>query len=130
LANLYRLDFFCYPVSQAADIAAFRADLVPVGQDQLPMLEQTNEIVRKFNHLFGHGILRECEALLSTAPKLVGIDGKAKASKSLKNCIFLSDAPPLIKEKVQKMFTDPSRQRVSDPGCVEGNVVFSYRKVT
>jgi tryptophanyl-tRNA synthetase len=118
--------FLCYPVSQAADITAFRATLVPVGEDQLPMIEQTNEIIRKFNRLYQTTYLPETSALLSKTPRLVGIDGKAKASKSLNNCIFLSDDAASIKAKVFSMYTDANHLKVSDPGMVEGNVVFSY----
>jgi tryptophanyl-tRNA synthetase len=118
--------FFCYPISQAADITAFKAKYVPVGQDQLPMIEQTNEIVRRFNRIYQCDLLVECEAKLSHAPKLIGIDGQHKASKSLGNAIFLSDEPDVIQEKVNQMYTDPNHLRVCDPGLVEGNVVFSY----
>lgn len=118
--------FFCYPVSQAADIAAFKAEAVPVGDDQLPMIEQTNEIVRKFNRIYNTTCLKEASAILSTTPRLVGIDGQSKASKSLNNAIFLADNAEEIKRKVYMMFTDPNHLRVSDPGQVEGNVVFAY----
>jgi len=118
--------FFCYPVSQAADITIFKSELVPVGEDQIPMIEQTNEIVRKFNRIYNTNILKECEVYLSKASRLVGIDGKAKASKSLGNAIFLSDSKEEIKRKVFSMFTDPDHLKVSDPGKVEGNVVFAY----
>lgn len=118
--------FFCYPVSQAADIAIFQAELVPVGDDQLPMIELTNEIVRRFNRIYNTTYLKECEAYLSHAGRLVGIDGKSKASKSLNNTIFLSDGPEEIKQKVFQMFTDPDHLKVSDPGKVEGNAVFAY----
>lgn len=120
--------FLTYPVSQAADITAFKATVVPVGADQLPVLEQGNEIVRKFNRLYGKGrqILLECQAKLSHTARLPGIDGLAKASKSLGNAIFLSDTPEMIKQKVMQMFTDSGHLRASDPGKVEGNVVFAY----
>jgi tryptophanyl-tRNA synthetase len=118
--------FLCYPISQAADITAFRATLIPVGEDQLPMLEQTNEIVRKFNRLYNSNYLLEANASLTNISRLVGIDGKAKASKSLNNCIFLRDDPQTIKEKVFAMYTDANHLKVSDPGKVAGNVVFSY----
>jgi tryptophanyl-tRNA synthetase len=118
--------FFCYPVSQAADITLFSADLVPVGHDQIPMIEQTNEIVRRFNRIYGGDCLRECAVLLSQAPRLVGIDGKAKASKSLGNAIYLSDTEADIKKKVFQMYTDPGHLKISDPGQVEGNAVFAY----
>lgn len=118
--------FFCYPINQAADITIFQAESVPVGDDQIPMIEQTNEIVRKFNRIYNSNILKECKPILSKTSRLVGIDGKAKASKSLGNCIFLSDSAEEIKQKVFQMYTDPNHIKVSDPGKVEGNVVFSY----
>ncbi|WP_131783461.1 tryptophan--tRNA ligase [Legionella gresilensis] len=118
--------FFCYPVSQAADITAFKAEAVPVGDDQVPMIEQTNEIVRKFNRIYNTDCLKEAKAILSKTPRLVGIDGQAKASKSLGNAIFLADNAEEVKRKVYMMFTDPNHLRVSDPGQVEGNVVFAY----
>lgn len=118
--------FFCYPINQAADITIFKAQLVPVGDDQLPMIEQTNEIVRKFNRIYNTDCLKECNAVLSKSSRLVGIDGKAKASKSLGNAILLSDSAEEIKKKVFQMFTDPSHIKVSDPGKIEGNAVFSY----
>ncbi len=118
--------FLCYPVSQAADITIVKGTLVPVGEDQLPLLELTNEVVRKFNRLYSTDCLKECEAYLTKTPRLIGIDGGAKAGKSLGNAIFLSDTPALIKEKVFSMFTDPDHIRVSDPGKIEGNVVFEY----
>ncbi len=118
--------FFCYPVNQAADITIFQAEFVPVGDDQLPMIEQTNEIVRRFNRIYNTDCLKECKPILSKNTRLIGIDGKAKASKSLNNAIFLSDSPEEIKQKVFNMYTDPSHIRVTDPGSVEGNVVFAY----
>ncbi len=117
--------FLCYPVSQAADITGFRATLVPVGDDQLPMIEQTNEIVRRVNRLAGKEILPECRALLSSTPRLPGIDGR-KASKSLGNAIPLTASPGEIRRLVNAMYTDPGHVRASDPGRVEGNVVFAY----
>ena len=117
--------FLCYPVSQAADITGFRATLVPVGDDQLPMIEQTNEIVRRVNHLAGAAVLRECRALLSSTPRLPGVDGR-KASKSLGNAISLSATSDEIHRLVHAMYTDPAHIRASDPGRVEGNVVFAY----
>ncbi|HEX7123500.1 MAG TPA: tryptophan--tRNA ligase [Gemmatimonadaceae bacterium] len=117
--------FFVYPVSQAADITGFRATLVPVGEDQLPMIEQTNEIVRRLNHLAGRSVLPECRALLSETPRLPGVDGR-KASKSLGNAIALSASPDEIAALVRAMYTDPGHVRASDPGQVEGNVVFAY----
>jgi tryptophanyl-tRNA synthetase len=118
--------FLCYPISQTSDIAAFKADLVPVGNDQLPILEQANEIIRKFNRVYKTQVLKEIEPYLSDIPRLVGIDGKAKASKSLNNAIFLSDSSDIIKQKVFSMYTDPDHIKISDPGRVEGNVVFTY----
>lgn len=120
--------FFCYPISQAADITAFRATHVPVGEDQLPMLEQCREIVHKFNTVYGE-TLTEPEIVLSSNKaclRLPGIDGKAKMSKSLGNCIYLSDEEDVVKKKIMSMFTDPNHLRVQDPGRVEGNPVFIY----
>lgn len=120
--------FFCYPISQAADITAFRATVVPVGEDQLPMLEQCKEIVHKFNSVYGETLvdpdimLPQNDACL----RLPGIDGKAKMSKFLGNCIYLSDEPEDIKKKVMSMYTDPDHVRVEDPGKIEGNTVFTY----
>ena len=120
--------FFCYPISQAADITAFRATVVPVGEDQLPMLEQCKDIVHKFNSVYGETLvdpdimLPQNDACL----RLPGIDGKAKMSKSLGNCIYLSDEPEDIKKKVMSMYTDPDHVRVEDPGKIEGNTVFTY----
>lgn len=120
--------FFVYPISQAADITAFRATAVPVGEDQLPMLEQCKEIVNKFNIVYGE-TLTEPEIILPSNKaclRLPGIDGKAKMSKSLGNCIYLSDEADVIKKKIMSMFTDPNHVRVEDPGKVEGNPVFIY----
>ena len=120
--------FFCYPISQAADITAFRATHVPVGEDQLPMLEQCKDIVHKFNTVYGE-TLTEPEIVLSSNKaclRLPGIDGKAKMSKSLGNCIYLSDEEDVVKKKIMSMFTDPNHLRVQDPGRVEGNPVFIY----
>ncbi len=120
--------FFCYPISQAADITAFRATTVPAGEDQMPMIEQCKEIVHKFNSVYGE-TLTEPEIVLPTNQaclRLPGIDGKAKMSKSLGNCIYLSDEPEDIKKKVMSMFTDPNHLRVEDPGRVDGNPVFIY----
>ena len=120
--------FFCYPISQAADITAFRATEVPVGEDQAPMLEQCREIVHKFNAVYGETltepkiVLPKNEACL----RLPGIDGKAKMSKSLGNCIYLSDSEEEVRKKVMSMFTDPNHLRIQDPGRVEGNPVFIY----
>ena len=121
--------FFTYPVSQAADITAFKATTVPVGEDQEPMIEQTREIVRKFNATYRNDILVEPEILLpelQSQRRLPGTDGKAKMSKSLGNCIFLSDDEKTVKQKVMGMYTDPLHVNVSDPGHVEGNMVFTY----
>lgn len=118
--------FLTYPVSQAADITAFKADLVPVGEDQLPMIEQTNEIVRTFNRVHACSTLVEAKALLSNASRLPGTDGKGKMSKSLGNVISLSDTADEVYRKVEKMYTDPNHLRIEDPGKVEGNPVFSY----
>ena len=121
--------FFTYPVSQAADITAFKATTVPVGEDQLPMIEQTKEIVRRFNQLYQREILLEPEILLpknSSQRRLPGIDGKAKMSKSLGNGIYLSDDEKTVKTKIMSMYTDPSHINIADPGHVEGNMVFTY----
>lgn len=120
--------FFCYPISQAADITAFGATAVPVGEDQMPMIEQCREIVHKFNAVYGE-TLTEPQIILpenASCCRLPGIDGKAKMSKSLGNCIYLSDEPKEIERKVMSMFTDPNHIKVSDPGRVEGNPVFLY----
>lgn len=123
--------FFTYPVSQTADITAFKANIVPVGEDQLPMLEQAREIVRKFNSIYGDTLVEPKELLPEDEKcyRLVGIDGKSKMSKSLGNCIYLSDTEEEIKNKVFSMYTDPNHIRVEDPGQVEGNVVFTYLDV-
>ena len=123
--------FFTYPVSQTADITAFKANIVPVGDDQLPMIEQAREIVRKFNSIYGETLV-EPEAMLPKSEnerRLVGTDGSAKMSKSLGNCIYLKDSAEEIKRKVFSMYTDPNHIKVSDPGKVEGNVVFTYLDV-
>ena len=120
--------FFTYPISQAADITAFKATTVPVGEDQLPMLEQTKEIVRSFNRIYGDTLV-EPEILLpdnKACLRLPGIDGKAKMSKSLGNCIYLSEEPEEIQKKIMSMYTDPGHLRVQDPGKIEGNTVFTY----
>ena len=120
--------FFTYPISQAADITAFKATTVPVGEDQEPMIEQTREIVRKFNSVYGDTLV-EPEILLpdnSACLRLPGTDGKAKMSKSLNNCIYLSDTTEDVRKRVMSMFTDPNHLRVEDPGKVEGNTVFTY----
>lgn len=121
--------FFCYPISQAADILAFKADCVPVGHDQLPMIEQANEIARRFNRLYNSNCFKNAQPLLSSASRLVGLDGKAKMSKSLNNAIYLCDEPETIKSKVFSMYTDANHLKVSDPGQVEGNTVFTYLDV-
>ena len=120
--------FFTYPISQAADITAFGADTIPVGEDQLPMIEQTKEIVHKFNSVYGDTLV-EPTAFLPTNKaclRLPGIDGKAKMSKSLGNCIYLSDTAEEVSAKIMSMFTDPNHLKVSDPGNIEGNTVFTY----
>ncbi len=120
--------FFTYPISQAADITAFQATTVPVGEDQLPMIEQTKEIVRKFNAVYGEALV-EPDALLpdnKACLRLPGTDGKAKMSKSLGNCIYLSDTEQEVRQKVMSMYTDPNHIHVDDPGQIEGNCVFTY----
>ena len=120
--------FMIYPVSQAADITAFKANIVPVGEDQLPMIEQTREIVRSFNNIYKEDVPVEPRAILPKEGlgRLPGIDGKAKMSKSLNNAIYLSDEPDVIKNKVMSMYTDPNHIRVEDPGTIENNTVFIY----
>jgi tryptophanyl-tRNA synthetase len=118
--------FLMYPVSQAADITAFKATRVPVGDDQLPMIEQTNELVKRFNNTVDREVLVECEAVLSKVSRLPGTDGKAKMSKSLGNTVALGASPDEITKAVHSMYTDPNHVRVSDPGQVEGNVVFAF----
>lgn len=120
------LGFYNYPVSQAADILLLQADLVPVGEDQVPHIELTREIVRKFKKLYKSDVLKEPKEMIGRVPRLVGIDGAAKASKSLNNAIFLSDSQEEVEKKVQKMYTDPTRVRATDPGHIEGNAVFTY----
>jgi len=120
--------FINYPVSQAADITAFDANCVPVGEDQLPMIEQTKEIVHSFNRIYGETLV-DPDAYLptnKTCCRLPGTDGKLKMSKSLGNCIYLSDSQADVKKKVMSMFTDPNHLRIEDPGCVNGNAVFNY----
>ena len=114
--------FFCYPISQAADITLFKATTVPVGEDQKPMLEQTNEIVRRFNHVYGETLIEPKILLPENAAclRLPGTDGKAKMSKSLGNCIYLSDSPKDLKKKVNSMFTDPQHLNIEDPGHLQG----------
>ena len=121
--------FFSYPVSQAADITAFNANIVPVGEDQLPMIEQTREIVEKFNRIYGDTLVMPKAVIPEneTQRRLPGVDGKAKMSKSLGNCIYLSDTTKTVKQQINgKMFTDPTHLRIEDPGHTEGNVVFTY----
>jgi tryptophanyl-tRNA synthetase len=118
--------FLVYPVSQAADITAFKATVVPVGADQVPMIEQTNEIVRRFNRIAGRDVLREAAALVPPVGRLPGLDGKAKMSKSLGNAISLNATPDEIRAAVKKIYTDPRHLRVEDPGHLEGNVAFTY----
>ena len=123
--------FFCYPISQAADITAFKANIIPVGNDQLPMLEQTNEIVSSFNRIYGETLV-PCKAILNEnkiPQRLPGLDGNAKMSKSLNNGIYLSDPSDVIYKKVMSMYTDPNHIKVEDPGKVEGNMVFTYLDV-
>lgn len=118
--------FLCYPVAQAADITGFKASVVPVGEDQAPLIEQTNEIVRRINNQIGRAVLIEAEAVIPRVGRLPGIDGKAKMSKSQGNALLLSSSPEDIKRAVHQMYTDPNHVRASDPGTVEGNVVFTY----
>lgn len=118
--------FLTYPISQAADITAFKGTLIPVGDDQLPMIEQTNEIVRKLNHIAQDDILVECRPLLSKVPRLPSSDGKSKMSKSMGNCILLSSSEKDISKAVKSMYTDPKHLNVEDPGQISGNVVFTY----
>jgi len=118
--------FLCYPVSQAADITGFQANLVPVGEDQVPVVEQTREIVRRFNRLYGETLVMPEAMTPSTGARLPGTDGRAKMGTSLGNAINLSDAPETVREKVMQMYTDPARKHATDPGDVEGNPVFAY----
>jgi tryptophanyl-tRNA synthetase len=118
--------FFVYPISQAADILLFNPTHIPVGQDQIPMIEQTNEISRAFNRIYKTKFFNDVEAVISKESRLIGIDGKNKMSKSLGNAIFLSDDEKTINEKVKKMYTDPNHLKISDPGKIEDNTVFTY----
>ncbi len=120
--------FYTYPISQAADITIFKAHLVPVGEDQLPMIEQTREIVRRFNRLYDK-VLIEPKAMLGEVARLPGTDGGAKMSKTVGNCIYLGDAPEMVRKRVMSMFTDPTRIHPTDPGHVDGNPVFTYHDV-
>lgn len=127
--NSIPVGFFTYPISQASDITAFKATLVPVGEDQLPMLEQTKEIVRTFNRIYNTEALVEPDIMLpdnDICKRLPGTDGKAKMSKSLGNCIYLSDDEKTVQQKIMSMYTDPTHIKVSDPGHLEGNTVFTY----
>jgi tryptophanyl-tRNA synthetase len=118
--------FFTYPISQVADITAFKANLIPVGEDQLPMIEQTNEVVRSFNRIYKKEVLVEAKALVPKVARLSGLDGQAKMSKSLKNCIYLADSADDLARKVKSMYTDSNHIRVEDQGQIEGNTVFEY----
>lgn len=121
--------FFTYPVSQAADILAFRADLVPAGEDQNPMIEQTNEIARRFNFIYKTEIFKDVKGMVGSTGRLPGLDGKAKMSKSLGNAIYLGDSANEIKKKVNQMYTDPNHLKIEDPGTVEGHAVFMFLDV-
>jgi tryptophanyl-tRNA synthetase len=118
--------FLCYPAAQAADITGFKATVVPVGEDQAPLIEQTNEIVRRLNRQIGRDVLPQAQALIPPVGRLPGVDGKAKMSKSQGNAILLSATPDQIRDAVRRMYTDPNHLRASDPGTIEGNVVFTY----
>lgn len=118
--------FLMYPISQAADITIVKGTLVPVGEDQIPVIEQTNEIIRSFNRIYQTEIFSEAQPMISKVARLVGVDGQAKMSKSQGNAIFLSDSPEILKQRVMSMYTDPNHIRVEDPGQIEGNVVFTY----
>lgn len=129
LGDTLTAGFLMYPIHQAADITVVKGTLVPVGEDQLPIIEQTNEIIRAFNRAYHTEVLPETEALIPKVARLSGIDGKAKMSKSLGNAIFLSDDADTVAKKVMQMYTDPDHIRVDDPGKIEGNVVFTYLDV-
>ncbi|MFM1846683.1 MAG: tryptophan--tRNA ligase, partial [Pseudomonadota bacterium] len=118
--------FLTYPINQAADISQFKATVVPVGEDQVPMIEQTNDLVRNFNRIYKCSVFTECKALVPTGGLIPGIDGASKMSKSLGNAVYLSDDEKTVAQKIKMMFTDPKHLRVEDPGTVEGNVVFTY----
>ncbi len=126
LENRIPVGFLVYPVSQAADITIFKARFVPVGEDQLPMIEQTNELVRSFNRIYGEGLMREAEAIVPKIARLPGTDGSAKMSKTMGNTISLGEPSESLYKKVMGMYTDPNHIKVSDPGNVEGNPVFAY----
>jgi tryptophanyl-tRNA synthetase len=115
-----------YPVHQTADVTVVKGTLVPAGEDQMPIIEQANEIVRAFNRIYKTSVLQEAEVMVSHAARLPGLDGKAKMSKSLGNAIFLSDSADVVSKKVMSMYTDPDHLRASDPGKIAGNVVFTY----
>lgn len=121
--------FLMYPVSQAADITIVKGTIIPVGEDQLPVIEQTNEIIRSFNRIYQTEVFPEAKAMIPKVARLVGLDGQAKMSKSLGNAIFLGDDEDTLKKRVMSMYTDPGHLRVEDPGKVEGNVVFTYLDV-
>lgn len=129
--NSIPVGFMCYPISQTADITAFKANVIPVGEDQLPMLEQANEIVHSFNNIYGETLV-PCKAVLpenNLEKRLPGLDGNAKMSKSLGNCIYLSDTKEDVKKKVMSMYTDPDHIKIEMPGKIEGNMVFTYLDV-
>ncbi len=128
LGDNFSLGFVNFPIMMSADILSVGADLVPVGEDQLPHIEQTNEIVRRFNLLYGEGALKEVRGLVGRVKRLVGTDGNAKMTKSLGNCIFLSDDTATVRKQVMGMYTDPNRIRPTDPGKVDGNPVFIYHE--
>ena len=123
--NNVPVGFLTYPISQAADITIFKANLVPAGADQIPIIEQTNEIIRKFNMIY-QNIIPEVKILLSPQKRLCGIDGKTKMSKSLNNAIYLSDNNDIIKQKVMQMYTDSNHININDPGQIKGNTVFTF----
>lgn len=127
--NNLPVGFFSYPVSQAADITAFKAEVVPVGEDQKPMIEQTNEVVRRFNRIYKTETLKECKAVIPKVGRLCGTDGSDKMSKSIGNVINLKDDTETVRKKIMGMYTDPNHIKVSDPGKVEGNPVFTYLDV-
>lgn len=126
LSNSLMMGFLNYPISQAADILLVHGEGIPVGEDQLPMIEQTNNIVHSFNHIYKTNYFKECKAILSSCSRLIGIDGKNKMSKSLGNAIFFDDSKENLYQKIMQMYTDPNHIKISDPGKVEGNTVFSY----
>ncbi|GMO56178.1 MAG: tryptophan--tRNA ligase [Rickettsiales bacterium] len=121
--------FLCYPISQAADITFCKGEFVPVGEDQAPMIEQTNEIVKKFNRLYNTDILKECKIILSNTPRLKGVDGNVKMGKSLGNAIYLKDDEKTLRDKIMSAYTDPNHIKITDKGNVEGNVVFEYLSI-